>query len=40
MDGIPTSNTAIDTATAWLGEFGAALASGETSRIARLGELK
>ena len=36
MDGIPTSNTATEIATTWLGEFGAALASGEASRIARL----
>jgi hypothetical protein len=36
MDGISTSNSAIETVTAWLGEFGAALALGEASRIARL----
>jgi hypothetical protein len=28
MDGISTSNSAIEMATAWLGEFGAALARG------------
>jgi hypothetical protein len=36
MDGIHTSNSAIEATTAWLGEFGAALASGEASRIAAL----
>ena len=36
MDGISTSNSAIETATAWLGEFGAALALGKASRIAVL----
>ena len=36
MDGISTSNSANETATAWLGEFGAALALGEASRIAVL----
>ena len=36
MDGISTSNSAIETATAWLGEFGAALALGKASRIDRL----
>jgi putative flavoprotein involved in K+ transport len=35
MDGISTSNSAIE-ATAWLGEFGAALALGKVSRIALL----
>jgi hypothetical protein len=36
MDGISTSNSAIETATAWLGELGAALALGKASRIAVL----
>ena len=36
MDGISTSNSAIETATAWPGEFGAALALGKASRIAVL----
>ena len=38
MDGISISNSANETATAWLGEFGAALALGEASasRIAVL----
>jgi putative flavoprotein involved in K+ transport len=36
MHGIPTRNSAIETATAWLGEFGAALASDQASRIAAL----
>ena len=36
MDGILTTSSAIATAEAWLGDFGAALASGEASRIAAL----
>ena len=32
MDGISTSNSAIETATAWLGEFVAALALGKAAR--------
>jgi hypothetical protein len=36
MDGISASNSAIETATAWLGEFGAALDLGKASRIAVL----
>lgn len=36
MDGISPSNSAIETATAWLDEFGEALALGKASRIAVL----
>jgi len=36
MDGIPINDSAIEVASAWLGEFGAALASGEAARIAPL----
>ena len=36
MDGISASNSAIETTTAWLDEFGAALALGKASRFAVL----